>query len=129
MKSAEISIYSTFIGIYLICSSYWVIVFIRRIHCYKVYQKSAYRNILDFNSGYINEQWCHHYETEIWKYIYLIAVNFTDQYWSYANNFLKVIYIERIYIIYLDAKFEIDLFSPYKCSKTFENYPVEFKDC
>ena len=47
MKSAEISIYSTVIGIYLIFSLYWVIIFIRRIHSYKIFQKSAYRNILD----------------------------------------------------------------------------------
>ena len=78
MKSAEISIYSTVIGIYLIFSLYWAIVFIRRIHLFKIFQKSAYRNILDVNSGYINEQWYYHYETEIWKYIYLLATNFTE---------------------------------------------------
>ena len=69
MELIVISISSVFITIFLICSLYWAIVFVRRIRVYKVYQKSAFRNISDYKFGYINEQWCYHYETEIWKYI------------------------------------------------------------
>ena len=122
MKSAEISIYSTVIGIYLIFSLYWVIIFIRRIHSYKIFQKSAYRNILDFNSGYINEQWYYHYETEIWKYIYLLTTNFTE---VLGTIFY---FIERIYIIYLESNPKLHLNNIQKnekCGNVNNTYLVE----
>ena len=97
MELIVISISSVFIAIFLICSLYWAIVFARRIRVYKVYQKSAYRNILDFKFGYINEQWCYHYETEIWKYIYLLAINSTE---ALGSIFY---YFRRIFLTYLET--------------------------
>ena len=90
MELIVISISSVFITIFLICSLYWAIVFVRRIRVYKVYQKSAFRNILDYKFGYINEQWCYHYETEILKYIYLLAINSAEALASISYYFRQI---------------------------------------
>ena len=103
MELIVISISSVFITIFLICSLYWAIVFVRRIRVYKVYQKSAFRNILDYKFGYINEQWCYHYETEIWKYIYLLAINSAEALASIVYYFRQIFssYLETTPKLYL----------------------------
>ena len=60
--------------IYLIFSIYWVMVFIRRIINCRKYKRGAARCITDEESGYLNNQLCYHYETEIWKYVYLLVI-------------------------------------------------------
>ena len=97
MNLIGISISSIFMLIFLTFSLYWAIVFIRRIRLYKVYQKSACRNILDFNFGYINEQYCYHYDTEIRKYVYLLAINSAEALGSILY------YIEHILYMYFDT--------------------------
>ena len=103
MELTVISISSVFITIFLICSLYWAIVFVRRIRVYKVYQKSAFRNISDYKFGYINEQWCYHYETEIWKYIYLLAINSAEALGSISYYFRQIFssYLETTPKLYL----------------------------
>ena len=70
----SVIINSTLLYIYLILSIYWVIVFINRIISSKKYKKGAARSITDEESGYLNNQFCYHYETEIWKYVYLLVI-------------------------------------------------------
>ena len=53
-------------------NTYWDVVFMRRIHCAK---KGAARCITDEESEFVNEQICYHYETEIWKYAYLLMIS------------------------------------------------------
>ena len=51
--------------VYLIFNAYWVMIFMRRIHCSRKYKKGAARCITDEESEFVNEQICYHYETEI----------------------------------------------------------------
>ena len=60
--------------VYLIFNAYWVMIFMRRIHCSRKYKKGAARCITDEESEFVNEQICYHYETEIWKYVYLLMI-------------------------------------------------------
>ena len=56
-------------------SSYWAIVFMRGIRLSILYQKGAARNATEDDSGYINKQYCYHFETKIWEYVYLLSIN------------------------------------------------------
>ena len=64
--------------VFLTFSIYWVIVFIRRIINCRKYKRGAARCITDEESGYLNNQFCYHYETEIWKYVYLLVINLLE---------------------------------------------------
>ena len=61
--------------IFLTMSSYWGIVFIRRIHLNTLYRRGAARNVSDDDDGYLSEQYCYHFQTEIWKYVFLLSIN------------------------------------------------------
>ena len=61
--------------IHLPLSAYWAVVFMKRIHCSSKYKKGATRCITDEESLFVNEQICVHYETEIWKYVYLLGIS------------------------------------------------------
>ena len=76
--SITIIINSILVCIHLIFSGYWIVVFIRRIHCSIKYKKGAARCITDEESEFVNEQICYHYETEIWKYVYLLGISFFE---------------------------------------------------
>ena len=39
------------------------------------YKKGAARCITDEESEFVSEQICYHYETEIWKYVYLLGIS------------------------------------------------------
>ena len=69
-----IIINSVFMGWFLIISGYWATVFIKRINCYRKYKRGAARCVSDEESGYLNIQICYHYETEIWKCVYLLEI-------------------------------------------------------
>ncbi len=56
----------------------WGVVFMRRIHCPRKYKKWAARCITDEESEFVNLQICYHYESEIWKYIYLVIISFFE---------------------------------------------------
>ena len=56
-------------------SSYWAIVFMRGIRLSILYQRGAARNATEDDSGYSNKQYCYHYETKIWEYVYLLSIN------------------------------------------------------
>ena len=87
--------------VFLTFSIYWVIVFIRRIISYRKYKRGVARCVTDEESAYLNKQFCYHYDTEIWKYVYLLAiilleilsgslfvlVNFLPQYYWYNSFF------------------------------------------
>ena len=65
---------SVFFGCFLIISGYWITAFIIRINRYRKYKRGAARCMSDDESAYLNFQICYHYETEIWKYVYLLAI-------------------------------------------------------
>ena len=65
---------SVYLSCFLIFNGYWVTVFIGRIQCYRKYKRGAARCMSDEQSSYLNNQICYHYETEIWKCVYLIAI-------------------------------------------------------
>ena len=73
--SNTIVINSILMCTHLIFSGYWIVVFIRRIHCSMKYKEGAARCITDEESEFVNEQICYHYETEIWKYVYLLGIS------------------------------------------------------
>ena len=62
---------------FLIFSGYWALIFIRRIYCCKKYKRGLARFLSD-DSGYINEQFYYHYETEIWKNVLLLLITFSE---------------------------------------------------
>ena len=66
---------TVFLCIFLTFSAYWVLVFIRRIHCYTKYKRGAARCMSDEESGYLNRQLYYHFETEIWRYFFLLIIN------------------------------------------------------
>ena len=59
-------------------STYWALTFIRRIHCCRKYKRGVARCISEDESGYLNKQFYYHYETEIWKNILLLIINFSE---------------------------------------------------
>ena len=69
---------STTLCTLIIISIYWAIVFIRRIINCRKYKRGAARCITDEESGYLNNQFCYHYETEIWKYVYLLVITILE---------------------------------------------------
>ena len=69
---------TTILCVLITISIYWVIVFIRRIINYRKYKRGAARCITDEESAYLNKQFCYHYDTEIWKYVYLLAINILE---------------------------------------------------
>ena len=60
--------------IFILFSVYWFIVFVKRIINYRIYKRGAARCITDEESGYLNEQFCYHYDTEIWKHVSLLVI-------------------------------------------------------
>ena len=76
--SVTIILSSILMCTHLIFSGYWIVVFIRRIHCSIKYKKGAARCITDEESEFVSEQICYHYETEIWKYVYLLGISFSE---------------------------------------------------
>ena len=71
-------LYLLLLSVFLTFSIYWLIVFVRRIISYRKYKRGAARSITDEESGYLNNQFCYHYETEIWKYVYLLVINLLE---------------------------------------------------
>ena len=69
---------SAFLVLLIVLNLYWTFVIISRIHCSIKYKRGAARCIVDEESAYINSQICYHYETEIWKYLYLLLINFAE---------------------------------------------------
>ena len=67
-------VYTFLLSIFWLFSIYWAVVLFRRIVCIRKYKRGAARCISDGESGYINIQFCYHYQTDIWKYIYLIII-------------------------------------------------------
>ena len=61
--------------IFLTMSSYWGFVFIREIHLNMLYRRGAARNVSDNDDGYLTDQYCYHFQTEIWKYVFLLSIN------------------------------------------------------
>ena len=44
-----------------------------------IYKRGGDRNRSEScNTGYINEQYCYHFQTEIWKYVFLISINWAE---------------------------------------------------
>ena len=44
-----------------------------------IYKRGADRNRSEScNTGYINEQYCYHFQTEIWKFAFLISINWAE---------------------------------------------------
>ena len=76
--SNTIIINSILMCIHLTFSGYWIVVFMRRIHCSRKYKKGAARCMIDEESEFVNQQVCYHYETEIWKYVYLLGISFLE---------------------------------------------------
>ena len=65
--------------IYLPMSLYWTLAFLRRIYLIRIYTRGAVRNTAEScNAGYINEQYCYHFQTEIWKYVFLFSINLAE---------------------------------------------------
>ena len=96
--SDTIIINSILVCIYLTFSGYWALVFIRIIHCSRKYKKGAARCIIDEELEFVNEQICYHHETEIWKYVYLLGINFFEISSTLLTTIAHVIvsYIEDI---------------------------------
>ena len=60
-------------------SLYWTLAFLRQIYLIKNYKKGAVRNTFgSCNSCYINEQYCYHFQTEIWKYAFVFSINWAE---------------------------------------------------
>ena len=76
---------SILIFIFLAMSSYWAIVFMRGIRLSILYQRGAARNATEGDSGYSNKQYCYHYETKIWEYVYLLSINSAEVLGSIFN--------------------------------------------
>ena len=68
------------VTINIIIAVYWVIVFINRMCCSIKYKRGAARCITDEEASYLNTQICYHYETEIRKYYFLLAITFTEMF-------------------------------------------------
>lgn len=66
--------YTSYLLTFWLFSTYWVVVFIGRILRFRKYKRGAARCTSDSESGYINSQFCYHYQTEIWKYTYMIII-------------------------------------------------------
>ena len=64
--------------IFLILNVYWALVFIRRIQRYLKYKKSVTKNLIDEESGELNQHLTYHYQTEIRKNLLLFLINFTE---------------------------------------------------
>ena len=62
------------VTINIIIAVYWVFVFINRINCSIKYKRGAARCITDEEVTYLNTQICYHYQTEIRKYYFLLAI-------------------------------------------------------
>ena len=73
-----IVINSVFLITFLLFSAYWALTFIRRIHCSRKYKRGVARCISGDESGYLNKQFYYHYETEIWKSIFLLLINLSE---------------------------------------------------
>ena len=79
MNVVIISIASILLSLFLATSSYWIIISVSRIYRFKKYRRVAVRHLsTQEESGYIFEQWCYHYETEILKYVYFLLINLTE---------------------------------------------------
>ena len=74
LSTGILYINTSLLCIFWLFNSYWAVVSIRRILCVRKYKRGAARCISDSESGYINIQFCYHYQTEIWKYIYMIII-------------------------------------------------------
>ena len=79
MNVVIISIASILLSLFLATSSYWIIISVSRIYRFRKYRRVAVRHLsTQEESGYIFEQWCYHYETEILKYVYFLLINLTE---------------------------------------------------
>ena len=59
-------------------SVYWIIVFLKKINCFRKYQRGIAKQITNVESDYINVQYYYHYETHIRVLVYLILMNLVD---------------------------------------------------
>ena len=82
---------TTTLCVLMTISIYWLIVFVRRIISFRKYKRGAARSITDEESGYLNNQFCYHYETEIWKYVYLLAINILENLTGFTMYFAYII--------------------------------------
>ena len=68
-----------FLMMYLPMSLYWALAFLRRMYLIRIYERGAVRNTSEAcNVGYVNEQYCYHFRTEIWKYVFLLFINWAE---------------------------------------------------
>ena len=71
-------LFSIFFIIFILMSVYWIIVFLKRINCFRKYQRGIAKQITNVESVYINEQYYYHYETHIRVLVYLILMNLVE---------------------------------------------------
>ena len=74
----QLIFFSLIFIIFILMSVYWIIVFLKRIYCFRKYQRGIAKQITNVESDYIYEQCYYHYETHIRVSVYLILMNLVD---------------------------------------------------
>ena len=69
---------SLLLTLFILISTFWAIVFIKRIYYFRKYQIGAGRNMYDEEASFLNKQLYYHFETEIWKYFLLLMINLSE---------------------------------------------------
>ena len=77
--------------IFILMSVYWIIVLLKRIYCFRRYQRGLAKLITNVESDYINEQYYYHYETCKRLSVYLILMNLAEISFGFAYLFELVL--------------------------------------
>ena len=57
---------------------YWTIVLARRIYLSRMFKRVALRNVSNMESDYVSEQYYYHHHTEMYKFTFLLLINFVE---------------------------------------------------
>ena len=92
----------------------------RRIRLSIVYQRSAARNVSDDDPGFRNDQYCYYYQTERWKFVFLLSINLAE---VLGGIVMLIQYIIKVYFA-MNIKYN---YSQEHCGSTNNTYLISFQ--